>query len=45
MGFKTSVACLALSCVALGWLLCMVTGWFKDRFMDDGECDEIEEKV
>lgn len=43
MDFKTSVACLALSCVALGWLLCMVTMWFKDKFINDSECDEIEE--
>ena len=41
MDFKTSVICLALTCVALGWLLCLVTGWFRDMFMD--EDDEIEE--
>ena len=43
MSLETSVACLALSCVALGYLLCLVTMWFKDMFMDDSECDEIEE--
>lgn len=43
MSLETSVACLVLACVALGYLLCLVTMWFKDRFMDDSECDEIEE--
>lgn len=44
MSLEASVACLALSCVALGYLLCLVTMWFKDKFMDDSECDEIEEE-
>lgn len=43
MSLETSVACLSLACVALGWLLYMVTGWFKDMFINDSECDEIEE--
>lgn len=43
MSLETSVACLVLACVALGYLLCLVTMWFKDIFMDDSEYDEIEE--